>query len=306
MNIKKILFSNRNVFHIVISVLVILADLFLVFLLSIISLDFDFSKVTTVDFWVKYCITTFVTIIPFFVLYNYIKNTSMKSDDVRTAKEKMQNNKDIITENFLDKEFDEWIIKTNNIEKCREYIVFLDKNINKNKNNKEELQLEKNKTLACLNLLREQVDKYAKLSDEKREEYLELTNDFNINAVEFDKYTQISRSVVSLNFRQNHKHKIGEIDDKKQFLIDVVVKLTISTIITLLFYMVGFKETLSGMQVVYDIVWRIAMALINGYMGYLEGIEIQIKNKVEVYNEVIDVQTNFINYCQSFGILEKS
>ena len=305
MNIKK-LFSNRNVLHIIISALVIIADLFLVFLLSIISLKFDFSQISTVEFWVKYCITTFVTIIPFFVLYNYVKNTANKTDDIKTSKEKMQKNKDIITENFLDKEFDEWIIKTNNIEKCREYIVYLDKNINKNKADKQELLKEKNKTLACLNLLREQVDSYAKLTDEKRNEYLEITKDFNIGAVEFDKYTQISRGVVSLNFRQNHKHKIGEIDDRKQFFTDVVVKLTISTVITLLFYMIGFDETLSGMQVVYDIVWRISMALINAYMGYLEGIEIQINSKIEVYKEVIDVQTKFLNYCQSFGILQKA
>lgn len=305
MNIKK-LFSNRNVLHILISALVILGDLLLVFLLSIISLKFDFSRITTIEFWVKYGITTFVTIIPFFVMYNYIKNTATKNDDIKVAKEKMQKNKDIVTENFLDKEFDEWIIKTNNIEKCREYIVFLDKSINKNKSNKKQLLEEKDKTLACLNLLREQVDSYAKLTDEKREEYIEATKDFNIGAVEFDQYTQISRGVVSLNFRQNHKHKIGEIDDKKQFFTDVIIKLTISTIITLLFYMVGFDKTLSGMQVFYDIVWRISMALINAYMGYLEGIEIQINSKIEAYKEVIDVQTKFLNYCQSFGILQLS
>ena len=227
MNIKK-LFSNRNVLHILISALVILGDLLLVFLLSIISLKFDFSRITTIDFWVKYGITTFVTIIPFFVMYNYIKNTATKNDDIKVAKEKMQKNKDIVTENFLDKEFDEWIIKTNNIEKCREYIVFLDKSINKNKSN------------------------------------------------------------------------------KKQFFTDVIIKLTISTIITLLFYMVGFDKTLSGMQVFYDIVWRVSMALINAYMGYLEGIEIQINSKIEAYKEVIDVQTKFLNYCQSFGILQLS
>lgn len=305
MGIKKLI-GNKNVLHIVISIAVILADLFLVFLLSIISFDFDFSKVLTVDFWVKYSITTFVTIIPFFVLYNYVKNTAIKQDDIKTTKETMQKNKDIITENFLDKEFDDWIVSTNEVEKCREYIVFLDKSINKNKANKQELLEEKKKTLAYLNLKREQLDTFAKLTDEKREEYLEITKDFNLGAVEFDRYTQISRGVVSLNFRQNHKKKIGEIDDKKQFFIDVVIKLTVSTVITLLFYLVGFDHTLSGMQVLYDIVWRISMCLINAYMGYLEGIEIQINSKVEVYKEVIDVQTKFLNYCQSFGILQKA
>lgn len=305
MGIKKI-FANKNILHIVISVAVILADLFLVFLLSIISLKFDFTKVTTIEFWVKYAITTIVTIIPFFVLYNYIKNGANKNDEIKLAKETMQKNKDIVTENFLDKEFDEWIVKTNNIEKCREYIVYLDKMINKNKGDKKQLQQEKRKVLATLNLLREQVDSYSKLSDEKRNEYQKETEDYNLGAVEFDKYTQISRGVVSLNFRYNHKKKIGEIDDRKQFITDVVVKLTASTLITLLFYVIGFNGTLSGMQVLYDLVWRLAMCLVNAYMGYLEGIEIQINSKLEVYKEVIDVQTKFLNYCQSFGILQKA
>lgn len=305
MGIKKI-FANKNILHIVISVAVILADLFLVFLLSIISLKFDFTKVTTIEFWVKYAITTIVTIIPFFVLYNYIKNGANKNDEIKLAKETMQKNKDIVTENFLDKEFDEWIVKTNNIEKCREYIVYLDKMINKNKGDKKQLQQEKRKVLATLNLLREQVDSYSKLSDEKRNEYQKETEDYNLGAIEFDKYTQISRGVVSLNFRYNHKKKIGEIDDRKQFITDVVVKLTASTLITLLFYVIGFNGTLSGMQVLYDLVWRLAMCLVNAYMGYLEGIEIQINSKLEVYKEVIDVQTKFLNYCQSFGILQKA
>ena len=305
MGIKKI-FANKNILHIVISAAVILADLFLVFLLSIISLKFDFTKVTTIEFWVKYAITTIVTIIPFFVLYNYIKNGANKNDEIKLAKETMQKNKDIVTENFLDKEFDEWIVKTNNIEKCREYIVYLDKMINKNKGDKKQLQQEKRKVLATLNLLREQVDSYSKLSDEKRNEYQKETEDYNLGAVEFDKYTQISRGVVSLNFRYNHKKKIGEIDDRKQFITDVVVKLTASTLITLLFYVIGFNATLSGMQVLYDLVWRLAMCLVNAYMGYLEGIEIQINSKLEVYKEVIDVQTKFLNYCQSFGILQKA
>lgn len=305
MNFKKI-FSNKNVLHLVISGLVVLADLILIFFLSLIKFKFNFSYILTAEFWIKYFITSFVTIIPFFVLYNTAKQNAQSNEDIKKAKEKMQQNKDIITENFLDKEFDDWIVKTNEIEKCREYIIYLDKQINKNKENKEQLLIEKNKTLAYLNLTREKLDSYSKLTDEKRKEYLELVKDFNLGAIEFEKYTQISRGVVSLNFRAHHKKKIGEIDDKKQLSVDVAIKLTLSTLGTLLLYMLGFDSTLSGMQVIYDIIWRISMCLINAYMGYLEGIEIQINSKVETYREVIDVQNKFLNYCQSFGILQKA
>lgn len=306
MNFKKIL-NNKNLFHLIISALVIIADLTLVFFLSLLQFKFDFSKVISVEFWIKYAITTFITIIPFFVLYNTAKQNAQNNEEIKEEKKKMQKNKDVITENFLDKEFDDWIVKTNEIEKCREYVIFLDKQINKTKlaEEKEKLLIEKNKTLAYLNLTREKIDTFAKLTEEKREEYLELTKDFSLGAIEFKKYTQISRGVVSLNFRTNQKKKIGEIADKKQLVLDVAIKLTLSTLGTLLLYAIGFDATLSGMQVIYDIIWRISMCLINAYMGFLEGIEIQINSKLEVFKEVVDVQNKFLNFCQSFGILKK-
>lgn len=267
--------------------LIILADFLLIFIFSILSIDFTEEKVSNPIFWINIIITQTSVMVAYFSMIKIGKIQENKSNDIVSIVDKTNEQFRIIDKTFLTNDLYETLNVENLKYRCEAYIEKINKKLYRQKNELKRKKLIENK-IKCI----EWLNYYEAINIGKSTD--KPTNDFDITAIKV-KSQQIDfhSFVAESEYYQNKK--IGAIEERKVVSKDALTKIMISLIITLCFSAIRPDIAKSGWIIIYELVWRIFVITLNVYNGFSEGRKIISVYKKQAFLERQKILNIFLN-----------
>lgn len=291
-----------------ISIAVIVLDIGIIFMTSLAAIDFDLSKLSTSKFWASYITTLALTLIAYFATIGSGKKKATDKEEYSNILQALDDKREIVSNNFLDDKRDAFIDAKNRVEKLKAFIILIDKKLAKVKKDekREQYKKAKNAGIAALKLAVLEIDCKATITDDEREQCESLISaiDFNIDSIKVP-YRKIDKRVLSTGLMYHVSKKIGHYDESTIIARDSFSKVLFSLVLTALFTAIIPSEKTYTLNVIFQVVWRVLMVVLNAYMGLTEGYKLINDYKTAAIKEQIEVYNLFLNYCLDFGILKK-
>lgn len=282
-----------------ITALALLADLFVVALLSLIQLKFDFEEIKKPIFWINIGLTQLLIMTAYYALTYLGKNNAEKLEDVVELEKLVNKNFEQIDNNFLAKDLEEFIEIENLRFKHEAYINFINQKISKTKEVKDRNKLieEKNK---CI----EWKIYYDKLNYPEGDN-IKPDNDFDVTLKKVKSQHINYRQFVS-GFSIKTTAEIASYNASKVLFKDSANKIVLSIFSTCLFSSVVLGSLKSGWQGVYDVMWRTFLIALNSLLGYFEGHKLITVYKKDALMSKKKIQADFFNKMFTLGKIKKS
>jgi hypothetical protein len=290
------------------SALVIVINIVLIFVVSLIPIKFDFSKLNTPEFWANYAITFTMSLSSFFAVTTSGKKYGHGKAEYIKFQDKLEWFRGLVTSNFLDGQQDFFIETKNKIEKLKSYIVVVSSKLSKCNDDIQRAKLRelKEAAAATLKLTAPKIDKFAVLTSEEQKhcEAILQNSDFNIESVEKIPYEMIDKRVLTTGIEKLQNRKKGYYDEGALVAKRAGVMVTFSLIGTTIFTSIMHDVIQGNEDMIFSIVSRLFMVIMNTYTGFMFGDELISTYKLGAIKEQIDIQNQFFSYCWQFGIID--
>ena len=282
-----------------ITALALLADLFVVALLSLIQLKFDFAEIKKPIFWINIGLTQLLIMTAYYALTYLGKNNAEKLEDVVELEKLVNKNFEQIDNNFLAKDLEEFIEIENLRFKHEAYINFINNKISQTKDPKERTKLieEKNKCIEW-KIYYDHLN-YPDGENKKPD------NDFDVTLKKVKSQYINYRQFVS-GFSIKTTAEIASYNASKVLFKDSANKIVLSIFSTCLFSSVVLGSLKSGWQGVYDVMWRTFLIALNSLLGYFEGHKLITVYKKDALMSKKKIQADFFNKMFTLGKIKKS
>lgn len=278
---------NKEKLTYAITGLIILADFLIIFIFSILTLDFTGEKISNPIFWINIGITQTTVMIAYFSMIKIGKAHESKSDDIVNIVNETNEQFRVIDKTFLTNDLSETLLIENLKYKCEAYIEKINKKLYKQKNLDKRKQLleEKAKCIEWLNY-------YESINNGKTIEM--PNNNFDVSTIKI-KAQQIDIRAFTAESEYYSNKSIGAIEERKIISKDALVKIMISLTITLCLSAIRPDIIRSGWVVIYELIWRIFVVSFNIYNGYAEGRKIIAIHKKQAFTEKQRILNIFFN-----------
>lgn len=267
--------------------LIVLADFLIIFIFSILTISFTGEKISNPTFWINILITQTSVMVAYFSMIKIGKIQESKNNDIIEIVKNTNDQFRLIDKLFLTNDLNETLNIENLIYRCNAYIEKTNKKLykEKNKNKRQSLTEKKIKCIEWLNY-------YESINVGKNIE--KPINDFDIMTMKI-KSQQIDfhSFVAESEYYQNKK--IGAIEERKVISKDAFAKILLSLVLTLCLSAIQPDITRSGWIIIYELIWRIFVVILNIYNGFSEGRKIINVHKKQAFLEKQKILNIFFN-----------
>lgn len=267
--------------------LIVLADFLIIFIFSILTINFTEEKISNPTFWINIIITQTTVMVAYFSMIKIGKIQENKNNDVITLVNEVNEQFRTIDKTFLTNDLNETLNIENLKYRCEAYVEKINKRLYKEKDVIKREKLTENK-IKCI----EWLNFYEAENIGKKIE--QPNNDFDITSIKI-KTQQIDLHSFVAETEYYYGKKIGAIEERKVISKDALIKIIVSLILTLCLSAIRPDIVRSGWIVIYELVWRIFVVTLNVYNGFLEGKKIISVHKKQAFLEKQKILNIFFN-----------